>query len=55
MRIENISLKLNLVSSGLRGHKKKNKKNLRERERKKEEEELENHCKCSREELRRNK
>ena len=49
MRIENISLRLNLVSNNSRGHQKRSKK-LKERE--KEEEELENHCKCSREELR---
>ena len=52
MRIENISLWLNLVSNNSRGHQKRSKK-LKERE--KEEEELENYCKFSREELRRKK
>ena len=50
MRIENILLRLNLVSSSLRGHQKRTKK-LKERKK----EELENHYKCSREKLRRKK
>jgi hypothetical protein len=52
VRIEHISLMLNLVSSSSCEHQKRTKK-LKERE--KEEEELENHCKFSREELRRKK
>ena len=55
MRIENISLRLNLVSNNSRGHQKRTKKIKREKEREKEEEELDNHCKCSREKLRRKK
>ena len=54
MRIENLSLRFNLVSSNSRGHQKRTKKIKREREQK-EEEELENHCMCSGEELRRKK
>ena len=56
MRIENISLRLNLVSNNSRGHQKRTKKlKERKRERVKEKEELKNHCKCSHEELRRKK
>jgi hypothetical protein len=53
VRIKNISLKFNLVSSSSCGHQKRIKKIKKERE--EEEEELENHCMCSCEELRRKK